>query len=46
MVMAPNLFLHQPWPPKLPKGKKKQLAEGAAEVVPMMVHATGSCFGR
>nr|XP_054960459.1 rho GTPase-activating protein 40 isoform X4 [Pan paniscus] len=37
-VMAPNLFLHQGRPPKLPKGKEKQLAEGAAEVVQVMVH--------
>uniref|UniRef100_A0A2K5BYM1 Rho GTPase activating protein 40 n=1 Tax=Aotus nancymaae TaxID=37293 RepID=A0A2K5BYM1_AOTNA len=37
-VMAPNLFLHQGRPPKLPKGKEKQLAEGAAEVVQIMVH--------
>ncbi|XP_008573668.1 PREDICTED: rho GTPase-activating protein 40 [Galeopterus variegatus] len=37
-VMAPNLFLHQGRPPKLPKDKEKQLAEGAAEVVQMMVH--------
>ncbi|XP_006881586.1 PREDICTED: rho GTPase-activating protein 40 [Elephantulus edwardii] len=37
-VMAPNLFLHQGRPPKLAKGKEKQLAEGAAEVVQMMVH--------
>ncbi|KAM5220357.1 rho GTPase-activating protein 40 isoform 2-T2 [Hipposideros larvatus] len=36
-VMAPNLFLHRGQPPKLPKGKQKQLAEGAAEVVQMMV---------
>lgn len=37
-VMAPNLFLHRGQPPKLLKGKEKQLAEGAAEVVQMMVH--------
>ncbi|KAM7125549.1 rho GTPase-activating protein 40 isoform 1-T1 [Molossus nigricans] len=37
-VMAPNLFLHRGQPPKLPRGKEKQLAEGAAEVVQMMVH--------
>nr|XP_008015761.2 rho GTPase-activating protein 40 isoform X1 [Chlorocebus sabaeus] len=37
-VMAPNLFLHHGRPPKLPKGKEKQLAEGAAEVVQIMVH--------
>uniref|UniRef100_G3U4B8 Rho GTPase activating protein 40 n=1 Tax=Loxodonta africana TaxID=9785 RepID=G3U4B8_LOXAF len=37
-VMAPNLFLHQGQPPKLLRGKEKQLAEGAAEVVQMMVH--------
>ncbi|XP_006971121.3 rho GTPase-activating protein 40 [Peromyscus maniculatus bairdii] len=35
-VMAPNLFLPRGRPPKLPKGEK-QLAEGAAEVVCMMV---------
>ncbi|XP_014702678.2 rho GTPase-activating protein 40 isoform X1 [Equus asinus] len=37
-VMAPNLFLHRGRPPKLAKSKEKQLAEGAAEVVRMMVH--------
>ncbi|KAM8774918.1 rho GTPase-activating protein 40 isoform 3-T3 [Rhynchonycteris naso] len=37
-VMAPNLFLHRGQPPKLPKGREKQLAAGAAEVVRMMVH--------
>uniref|UniRef100_A0A2K6GW73 Rho GTPase activating protein 40 n=1 Tax=Propithecus coquereli TaxID=379532 RepID=A0A2K6GW73_PROCO len=37
-VMAPNLFLHQGRPPKLPKGQEKRLAEGAAEVVQLMVH--------
>uniref|UniRef100_G1PE04 Rho GTPase activating protein 40 n=1 Tax=Myotis lucifugus TaxID=59463 RepID=G1PE04_MYOLU len=37
-VMAPNLFLHRGQPPKLLKGREKQLAEGAAEVVQMMVH--------
>ncbi|XP_053430674.1 rho GTPase-activating protein 40 isoform X2 [Nycticebus coucang] len=37
-VMAPNLFLHQGRHPKIPKGEEKQLAEGAAEVVQMMVH--------
>ncbi|XP_035865721.1 rho GTPase-activating protein 40 isoform X2 [Phyllostomus discolor] len=36
-VMAPNLFLHRGQPPKLSKGREKQLAEGAAEVVQMMV---------
>ncbi|XP_045050903.2 rho GTPase-activating protein 40 isoform X6 [Desmodus rotundus] len=36
-VMAPNLFLHRGQPPKLSKGREKQLAEGAAEVVRMMV---------
>ncbi|ELW69643.1 Rho GTPase-activating protein 40 [Tupaia chinensis] len=36
-VMAPNLFLHQGRLPRLLKGKEKQLAEGAAEVVQMMV---------
>uniref|UniRef100_A0A8C6HAK2 Rho GTPase activating protein 40 n=1 Tax=Mus spicilegus TaxID=10103 RepID=A0A8C6HAK2_MUSSI len=35
-VMAPNLFLPRGRPPKLTKGEK-QLAEGAAEVVCMMV---------
>ncbi|XP_036039049.1 rho GTPase-activating protein 40 [Onychomys torridus] len=35
-VMAPNLFLPRGRPPKLPTGEK-QLAEGAAEVVCMMV---------
>lgn len=35
-VMAPNLFLARGRPPKLTKGEK-QLAEGAAEVVCMMV---------
>lgn len=35
-VMAPNLFLPRGRPPKLPRGEK-QLAEGAAEVVCMMV---------
>lgn len=35
-VMAPNLFLPRGRPPKLPKGEK-QLAEGAAEVMCMMV---------
>ncbi|XP_077024922.1 rho GTPase-activating protein 40 [Tamandua tetradactyla] len=38
MVMAPNLFLLQGRPSKLPKDKEKQLAEGAAEVVQMLVH--------
>ncbi|XP_045430647.1 rho GTPase-activating protein 40 isoform X1 [Pipistrellus kuhlii] len=37
-VMAPNLFLHRGQPPKLLKGREKQLAEAAAEVVQMMVH--------
>ncbi|XP_066092802.1 rho GTPase-activating protein 40 isoform X3 [Saccopteryx bilineata] len=37
-VMAPNLFLHQGQPPKLPQGREKQLAAGAAEVVQMLVH--------
>lgn len=37
-VMAPNLFLHRGQPPKLSRGKEKQLAEGAAQVVQMMVH--------
>lgn len=35
-VMAPNLFLPRGRPPKLAQGEK-QLAEGAAEVVCMMV---------
>ncbi|XP_050007286.1 rho GTPase-activating protein 40 [Alexandromys fortis] len=35
-VMAPNLFLPRGRPPKLPKGEK-QLAQGAAEVMCMMV---------
>lgn len=35
-VMAPNLFLPRGRPPKLTKDEK-QLAEGAAEVVCMMV---------
>lgn len=35
-VMAPNLFLPRGRPSKLPKGEK-QLAEGAAEVMCMMV---------
>lgn len=35
-VMAPNLFLPRGRPHKLPKGEK-QLAEGAAEVMCMMV---------
>ncbi|XP_045151439.1 rho GTPase-activating protein 40 [Echinops telfairi] len=38
MVMAPSLFLQHGWPPKVPKGKEKQLAEGAAQVVQLMVH--------
>ncbi|XP_066243922.1 rho GTPase-activating protein 40 isoform X4 [Saccopteryx leptura] len=37
-VMAPNLFLHRGQPPKLPQGREKQLAAGAAEVVQMLVH--------
>ncbi|XP_075384046.1 rho GTPase-activating protein 40 [Tenrec ecaudatus] len=38
MVMAPSLFLQHGWPPKVPKGKEKLLAEGAAQVVQLMVH--------
>ncbi|XP_007932853.2 rho GTPase-activating protein 40 [Orycteropus afer afer] len=37
-VMAPSLFLHQGWALTVPKGKEKRLAEGAAEVVQLMVH--------
>ncbi|XP_054429386.1 rho GTPase-activating protein 40 [Pteronotus mesoamericanus] len=37
-VMAPNLFLHRGQPPRLSKGREKQLAEGAAEVVRMLVY--------
>uniref|UniRef100_A0A8C5TXZ1 Rho GTPase activating protein 40 n=1 Tax=Malurus cyaneus samueli TaxID=2593467 RepID=A0A8C5TXZ1_9PASS len=32
-VMAPNLFMHKGLPNKIPEGKEKQLAEGAADVV-------------
>ncbi|KAB0399060.1 hypothetical protein E2I00_004202, partial [Balaenoptera physalus] len=34
--MAPHLFQHRGGPPKLPRGREKQLAEGAAEVVRMI----------
>uniref|UniRef100_A0A8C3L5B5 Rho GTPase activating protein 40 n=1 Tax=Chrysolophus pictus TaxID=9089 RepID=A0A8C3L5B5_CHRPC len=37
-VMAPNLFMHKGLPNKIPEGKEKQLAEGAADVVRMMIH--------
>ncbi|XP_030359241.1 rho GTPase-activating protein 40 isoform X2 [Strigops habroptila] len=37
-VMAPNLFMHKGLPDKIPEGKEKQLAEGAADVVRMMIH--------
>ncbi|NXL85872.1 RHG40 protein, partial [Alectura lathami] len=37
-VMAPNLFMHKGLPSKIPEGKEKQLAEGAADVVRMMIH--------
>ncbi|NWU16171.1 RHG40 protein, partial [Cephalopterus ornatus] len=37
-VMAPNLFMHKGLPNKIPEGKEKQLAEGAADVVQMMIH--------
>lgn len=38
MVIAPNLFMHKALPSKVPEGKEKQLAEGAANVVRMMIH--------
>uniref|UniRef100_A0A8D0ESQ0 Rho GTPase activating protein 40 n=1 Tax=Strix occidentalis caurina TaxID=311401 RepID=A0A8D0ESQ0_STROC len=49
-VMAPNLFMHKGLPNKIPEGKEKQLAEGAADVVRMMIHYqdllwTVSCAG-
>lgn len=49
-VMAPNLFMHKGLPNKIPEGKEKQLAEGAADVVRMMIHYqdllwTVSCTG-
>ncbi|XP_030903510.2 rho GTPase-activating protein 40 isoform X1 [Melopsittacus undulatus] len=37
-VMAPNLFMHKGLPNKIPEGKEKQLAEGAADIVRMMIH--------
>ncbi|OWK53954.1 Rho GTPase-activating protein 40 [Lonchura striata] len=37
-VMAPNLFMHKGLPNKIPEGKEKQLAEGAADVVRLMIH--------
>uniref|UniRef100_A0A8C0B9F9 Rho GTPase activating protein 40 n=1 Tax=Buteo japonicus TaxID=224669 RepID=A0A8C0B9F9_9AVES len=37
-VMAPNLFMHKGLPNKIPEGKEKQLAEGAADVVRTMIH--------
>ncbi|XP_029468268.1 rho GTPase-activating protein 40 isoform X3 [Rhinatrema bivittatum] len=37
-VMAPNLFMHKGVPTKIPEGQEKQLAEGAADVVRMMIH--------
>ncbi|XP_066480201.1 rho GTPase-activating protein 40 [Tiliqua scincoides] len=37
-VIAPNLFMHKGLPNKIPEGKEKQLAEGAADVVWMMIH--------
>ncbi|XP_067410512.1 rho GTPase-activating protein 40 isoform X3 [Emydura macquarii macquarii] len=37
-VIAPNLFMHKGLPNKIPEGKEKQLAEGAADVVRMMIH--------
>ncbi|XP_027746649.1 rho GTPase-activating protein 40 [Empidonax traillii] len=37
-VMAPNLFMHKGLPNKIPEGKEKQLAEGAADVVRIMIH--------
>ncbi|XP_051835277.1 rho GTPase-activating protein 40 isoform X1 [Antechinus flavipes] len=38
MVMAPNLFMHKGQPHRIPEGKGKQLAEGAADVVRAMIH--------
>ncbi|XP_065421917.1 rho GTPase-activating protein 40 isoform X23 [Chrysemys picta bellii] len=37
-VIAPNLFMHKGLANKIPEGKEKQLAEGAADVVRMMIH--------
>ncbi|KAJ1124215.1 hypothetical protein NDU88_002676 [Pleurodeles waltl] len=37
-VMAPNLFMHRGMSTKIPEGKEKQLAEGAADVVRLMIH--------
>ncbi|XP_072853064.2 rho GTPase-activating protein 40 isoform X2 [Pogona vitticeps] len=37
-VIAPNLFMHKGLPNKIPEGKEKQLAEGAADIVQMMIH--------
>ncbi|XP_034269840.1 rho GTPase-activating protein 40 isoform X1 [Pantherophis guttatus] len=37
-VIAPNLFMHKSLPNKIPEGKEKQLAEGAADIVRMMIH--------
>ncbi|XP_030067771.1 rho GTPase-activating protein 40 isoform X2 [Microcaecilia unicolor] len=37
-VIAPNLFMHKAVPAKIPEGQEKQLAEGAADVVRMMIH--------
>ncbi|KAL8179385.1 UNVERIFIED_CONTAM: hypothetical protein K2H54_065745 [Gekko kuhli] len=37
-VIAPNLFMHTGLPNKIPEGKEKQLAEGAADIVRMMIH--------
>nr|XP_033770933.1 rho GTPase-activating protein 40 isoform X2 [Geotrypetes seraphini]XP_033770934.1 rho GTPase-activating protein 40 isoform X2 [Geotrypetes seraphini] len=37
-VMAPNLFMHKAVPTKIPEGQEKQLAEGAADIVRMMIH--------
>uniref|UniRef100_A0A8C5TU25 Rho GTPase activating protein 40 n=1 Tax=Malurus cyaneus samueli TaxID=2593467 RepID=A0A8C5TU25_9PASS len=44
-VMAPNLFMHKGLPNKIPEGKEKQLAEGAADVVRMMI-ITRICSGQ
>ncbi|XP_074867990.1 rho GTPase-activating protein 40 isoform X2 [Carettochelys insculpta] len=37
-VIAPNLFMHKGLVNKIPEGKEKQLAEGAADVVRLMIH--------
>ncbi|XP_078508270.1 rho GTPase-activating protein 40 isoform X3 [Lissotriton helveticus] len=37
-VIAPNLFMHRGMSNKIPEGKEKQLAEGAADVVRLMIH--------